>query len=325
LIINKEKLIELYLDGFPTDGEKFARYFVSARTDDEIAVALCDDKVVSVGYLIDKKGELFGKELTLPYFSALSTISNFRGKGYIGQVIIKLLNKALKKSAPFVALSPFSDSFYKKFDFVDASYCGKTQISGISSYQIKPCEKNDFIRMYNDFTKDYSFKLIYGENEYENLKEELELYGQLLSLHDNQGKVVAVVACDDKNIFKYAHEKSFSLETVEELKGKILRDFSKKEKVFAQIRLASVEDFFKSVRYQEDNFSYSIRLTDDILEENSGVYTVVSEQGKISVFKLPSKVKIAATVDYTAAELIKAFLDGVYPFVKPSVHFQDEY
>ncbi len=325
MIVDKEKLIELYHDGFPSDGEAFARYFVGNRNDDEIAVALSDDKIVSVGYLIDKKCELFGKEINLPYFSALSTLSNYRGKGYIGQVVVKLLDKALKKSAPLVALSPFSDTFYKKFDFENASYCGKTLISGGKSYQLKFCEKRDFIRLYKDFTKDYSFKLVYGEDEYENLIEELKLYGQLLSVLGKQGETIAVVACDDKNIFKYAHDGSVSLEKIEELKGKILRDFSKKEKVFAQIRLASVEAFFKSVRYQEDNFSYSIRLTDDIIEENNGVYTVIGEQGKISVFKLPSKVKIAAAVDYTAAELLKAFLDGVYPFVKPSVHFQDEY
>ena len=102
-------------------------------------------------------------------------------------------------------------------------------------------------------------------------------------------------------------------------------DFSKKDRVFTQIRLASAEEFFRSVRYQNGVSSYSFRLTDELIEENNGVFSIVVDDGNVSVFRLPAVARIRAAMDCNASELMTAFINGDYPFVKPSVLLEDEY
>lgn len=320
-----DKIIALYLDGFPQDGERFARYFVTKQSKENISILRTNDEYISIGYIVEKRCELFGNELILPYFSALSTKTEHRGKGQIALVVKDLLKKAYKRKAPFVALSPFSPTFYKKFHFVDASYCGKTLVSGGINCIEKECGVDDFVRLYKEFLSGYTLKLLYGEEEFNELKSEIALYGKLSAFYAENSEAVAVVAYDDKNVFKYATKNGFALEKIENLKGKTIRDFSKDEKVFSQIRLVSAEEFFKSVKYLDEVSNFTVRLSDDIIEENNGVYSVSIINGEVTVEKLSAKAKIRAQYDFSPSELISAFLSGKEPFVKPLVCFQDEY
>ncbi len=322
MLFDKERLVALYLDGFPVDGEAFARYFVNENI--ENAVVLTEnDRYVSAGYLVVKRAKLFGKEISLPYFSALSTRKELRGQGKIASVISGLLKKAVNVGAPLVALSPFSPSYYKRYGFVDASYCGKTTIVGGNEYSCRVCKQNDFKKLFSDFTARYDFKLLYGEDEFNALNKELVLYGKIAAFYDTDDNVVAFAAFDDRIVFKYAAV--VDVLKIEGLKGKQLRDFSKSDKVFSQIRLASADDFFRLVKYVDCDFEYSIRLIDDSIPENNGVYIIEKLDGDVSIKRLPMQTRIATIINMNASELVQAFIGGKYPFVKPSVHFQDEY
>ncbi len=119
------ELKELYRDGFPEDGEGDVDGFF-ARVKTENAVYLTENgKIISAGYVMDKPAVLFGQKTRIPYLSALSTLSAYRGQGKLKAVINGLFDKLYRRGDFACVLYPFNHDYYKRFGFCTVSFCGE--------------------------------------------------------------------------------------------------------------------------------------------------------------------------------------------------------
>lgn len=324
-MVEENKFLQLknvYLEGFPDDGERFAQFFISKRTDQNTATVAIDEKIVSAGYVVPKRARFFGKETDVAYFSAVSTLNEFRGKGYASKVVKKLLNIAYSNGSFISVLSPFNDTFYLKFGFTNASYYGKIKINGNGEFSCRPTNYEDFSMVYSAQINDCDFALLYEKDEFNTLLEEYSFRGEINTYLKND-KPVAVVAVD--NIVERYITDGVNINDIGNLYGKTALDLSLKEKVNTQLRIVNVEKFLQAVKYQGSNFNYCIKVTDDILSQNTAIYKITVLNGRTAVEKISPFARIRVDEDITVSQLAKNFIVGGCPFVEPKIFLLDTY
>ena len=70
-----DKLLQLYMDGFPSDSKEYAAYFISSVPEENIVTFEMDGKLVSACYIVKKRALLFDCNIEVDYLSAVSTLS----------------------------------------------------------------------------------------------------------------------------------------------------------------------------------------------------------------------------------------------------------
>lgn len=323
-MIDRRELFSLYKDAFPYDSDDYANYFISSASDDDIVVACRDGKIVSAGYLVSKNASVFGENITLDYLSAVGTLSELRGRGIVAEVMKTAIEKIYVRKDPFVSLNPFNFEYYKRYGFVDASYCGKSLINGGSEYKTVKANYEDvpiLMSLYEKYSHAFTFKGTANERYFSDLIDELAVDDESIWLVYDRETPFAYAAIDNGELTKYATDDLRRFKKINAFKGMSFCDFKLKKLVYTQMRVANVESFLSLPIYSDGIGSYEISVCDNLIVENNGKYRIDIAGKDRAITKISYNNDDAVDI----SDLAKSFFMGQYPFKKPDVLFMDKY
>ena len=175
LIEQKDKyissLINLWHKVFGDETDYIRLFFKEAYYDSECFAVNISDETVSGLYLLKCIIKYDGKIYRGRYLYAAATLPQYRGKGYMSQLIKEALDYAKKEKLDFIALVPADDGlygYYSGFGFREAMYKYKLSITNKGKclgelreinpdgfYSIRSLGDNMLI--YEKISSDYSF------------------------------------------------------------------------------------------------------------------------------------------------------------------------
>lgn len=259
------------------------------------------------------------EELLSFYIVAVAVSSQYRGRGYMGELIRYSLRNAREKGLAFVFLSPINTEIYRKYGFGYMSSLEKYSISmeDISfdridrAYEIKKVsdEKKiygDLIEVYNKKMKENFAYLKRDENYYRRALKEMEnengdIYifylenkpAGYISLYKREGnievreffgidkKVIESIYAFLKTHKEYYSELVIKAPVNSHLNFHIYNQTSmeKNEFPFIMGRIINVENMLKKLHIEDTELKISV--IDKVIEENNGVYEI-SVYGAVS-------------------------------------------
>ncbi len=317
--MRSEELVKLYVDGFPKDGIFYARYFVEKANEDNVVILRENDDIVSVAYIVDKLAFLEGKKFPICYLSAVSTLTEKRGRGLVANVIKNAVSKISQRGIPFVVLYPFDFNYYKKYGFITASYCGNAQILGGYPHKHHIATVEDIpnlIEIYNSYVEQFNFYQIVDRQYFIDLFSELAVDGGKIFISDTNEFFVVV---EGGEITRYAYKNRDIFTHFNELANMSFSDFLQKDKPYIQMRIASFEDFLSLNIYENDG-RFTFNISDDLVKDNDGSYVVTKIGNDISV-----KKSTKSDNERSIISIFNDFLEGKFPFKKQRIMFMDKY
>ena len=151
---------------------------------DNIRYLLANERVATFTFLLDKKISVCNKLLDSIFFSGVGTIPDFRGQGYMKNLVKTCLLEGASKGIPLATLSPANENYY--------SSCG-----------FRTIERGERVENLNA-QEGYSIRFIESAEEY------FSLYSKLNSISnvfikkniDDCEKILKVLSCDGGGVFK---------------------------------------------------------------------------------------------------------------------------
>lgn len=275
------------------------------------------------------------EKLSSFYIIAVAVSPQYRGRGYMGELIRYSLRNAREKGHDFVFLSPINTEIYRKYGFGYISSLEKYSISMEAipfdridrAYEIKKVsnEKNlyaDLIEVYNKKMKDNFAYLKRDEDYYRRALKEMEnengdIYifylenkpAGYISLYKREGNIEVreLFGLDKKVIesiyaFLKTHKEYYSELIIKAPINSHLNFYihnqtsiEKIEFPFIMGRIVNVENMLK--RLHIEDIELKISVTDKIIEENNGIYEI-SVYGAVS-----KKDDIESDVEIDIADL----------------------
>lgn len=319
-----ERLLAIYLDGFPEDGEAYARYFLSNMPAENVFVGRERGEIVSAGYLVPKRAELFGAAATVGYLSALATLRESRGKGIIGGVIGDILREAGRRGYPLVALSPFDGDYYRRYGFSDGVTARRTTVAGGREYRLKRAERADIpeiVALYEEMTRGCEIRQLFGPSEAAALMEELDVDASAAFLVMSGNRAFAFATVEHGEITHLFTPERDKFDKVAAFTS--LRYFATGEgEPFIQLRAANAQALLSLPVYREGVRETALCIRDDIIAANNGCYRVTVGRGKIDC-KAADERECEFT--FRAEKLVGAILGGKGPFAGGRAFFTDRY
>lgn len=259
------------------------------------------------------------EKLSSFYIIAVAVSPQYRGKGYMGELIRYSLRNAREKGLDFVFLSPINTEIYRRYGFGYMSSLEKYSISMENipferidrAYEIKKVseEKNlyeDLIEIYKEKMKNSFVYLERDENYYRRALKEMEnengdIYifylenkaAGYISLYKREGSIEVreLFGLDKKVIesmfaFIKTHKEYYPeliiKAPVNSNMNFYIHDQTSMEKIefpFIMGRIVNVENMLK--RLHIEDIELKISVTDKVIEENNGVYEI-SVYGAVS-------------------------------------------
>lgn len=272
------RLYELSFD----DGREFTDYFFERKIlEAGVYTAEEEGLVVSALYVFDKKLRTGGNVLDTAFITAAATLPEFRGRGYIGQVIKKCLVDLYALNTPFVLLKSFKKGFYDKFGFGKLTDERKTRIAFRTYDKYLETHVTEdaalLARAYETYASGFGFSMKREVSDFE--KRLAELRGGEAYAVTRKGKITGgFLKCGDTAEEVFVPNKF--LRSIKELDGCAASVPGRGDG--AQVRTVNLYAFVDALRFEND-FSLRFKLVDRIFSANSGVFLLKAENGKASL------------------------------------------
>ena len=108
----------LWEEAFPEDSKSFADYYFSEKLPGSKVLAIEEDgRLLTMAHLNPYTISVNGKKWELPYIVGVATATDQRHKGYMRQVLYKMLQDLNQEKKPFCFLMPAAEAIYRPFQF----------------------------------------------------------------------------------------------------------------------------------------------------------------------------------------------------------------
>ena len=124
---------------------------------------------------------------------------------------------------------------------------------------------------------------------------------------------------------KHAFLNCGAFKKINYFKGMTCENFSAGKSAYVQMRIVNVEKFLESDIFRNKKTSFTIKVSDDIISENNGVFVSEFSKGKRRVYKTDEKALKNSDKKYDVTSLANAFFKGEWPFKTPKTLFMDKY
>ncbi len=300
---NIEKSItrNIWEEIFKEDSQDFLNYYYEYKNkDNKILCKFIDNEIASMLHLNPYNMFINNKIYKSYYIVAVATLSKYRKKGYMADLLNKSLNDMYKENIPFTFLRPAKKEIYLPFDF---EYIYDHNFLNLENTKLKEVKisENDYKNI-ADFTnkflqtkystfcfRDYDYiKTLHNEVISEN--------GNIVMLFNNDSFVGYYVywGIEEKNIRAIFLDDKFTN--------------VKENKPLVMARIVNLYEFFKNFSLKSnnlDNIHLYLKITDNIIKENNGIF-------KLSVFKDKSYIESCETtceniLDVNIKDLLSIF------------------
>ncbi len=288
-LTNKEKLQTrpIWEKIFLEDTEKLLDYYYSLKTlDNEILAKIIDNKIVSMLHLNPYKIVINNNVYNSYYVVAVATLEEYRKKGYMAELIKSSLNYCYNLSMPFIFLRPAKEEIYLPFGF-RYIYNHNTLDFDITKFKTENIDKNDY-KFLADFTTNYL------KNKYNVFCLRDEHYMEILhqEVKSENGDILKVY--DNENFIGYYVYWGTSEKIIREVFLKNICLDIKETKPLVMARIIDINNFFKNFSLREDNedIVLYLKITDNIIEQNNGLYKLTISKNKSYIEKATNADKI---------------------------------
>ena len=113
----KEIAIKFWKDSFKDNEEQIKFYFDNIYNEKNYLVLEDNSKIISSLHENDYIFNFNNESINSRYIVGVSSDITMRNKGYMSKLLISMLENSMKKSMPFVFLTPINPKIYRKFGF----------------------------------------------------------------------------------------------------------------------------------------------------------------------------------------------------------------
>ena len=327
-----EQLKNLYRTGFPEDSESVVSAFFSRVVPENAAYVLADGKICSAGYIMEKPSVVFGKKEVLPYLSALSTHTHYRGQRKIKTVISELLSRLFERGAYVCALYPFDHFFYKRYGFSNVSFCAEKIIAGRENYaetvympdtEIPTALLKKIVQLETAFKNGFDNYLIFGEQEVVGKIKEFFLEGLPLRIYSDENGVFAYCFTQNRRIYHYATSDLKKFASCKCLAEYTYFDFCTSATPYLQARIVNAKRALCAAPYAVDfNKTVRLHIMDGLMQENNITVEIKVKNGKAEVTTVDGIFDLTLDI----SELTTLLLEGDGNMIKKQKNlFTDQY
>lgn len=323
----REELLDLYFDAFPRDNEAYARLFIERARADNIVTYREGGRLLSAGYIVDKRARFGKEEIGLPYLSAVATRREHRGKGYAARIMQAAFDRLYARGESLTALYPFNHEYYLRYGYANASFCGKRVVSGGRVFAHRPASRADIPAMaevYRAFSAPYENCLLCGTDYFEALFLEVEADKNKIYLLEDGNGIFAYAVVENGEIVNYAARSMRLFLRAALFRGMAVRDFSLKRQAYIQMRILNPLRFLALDIYKKNFRRVRLSVTDPLLPQNTGVYLVTRRKREAFAVTRCDDGS-AADLAYTIGGLSQAVFLGRGVFERRHMLFIDKY
>lgn len=316
-------------------------YFRERYSDERNIVLYADEQLVSSMQLIPYTLTFCGTErVAMNYISAACTHPDYRGRGWMNQLMIKALRHSYHHAIPFATLIPASESlftyyaqygFAKAFDYSEVCCSAETllpdhsvTVSFATSFPSDAwhCLDQVMTLRNNSVQHDYA--------DIQVILEDLSIFGGMFLIARSEiGEVVGMafgVPQQDRLFVPEMICRSTSIR--DSLLAEALRisglttvcyqTIPRDEPVYplGMARIVSAEPLLRHYAATHPACSLAFELTDPLIEENDGFYQL--ENGLLTRSRSEAKEAAGAVEQVTVPQLTQALL-GYHPEALPSL------
>lgn len=333
---------------FDTDSIKWRDwYFRDIFSVENVYGAYKNAKLVSMVHMNPYKLYMRGKEIKSYALAGVATDINNRKEGIASNLIKHSLNAAYDNGYSFSFLYPFSYSYYEKFGYKQAYNKYKYTIkynSNLKAKRLNICDvfsDNKLVSIYSEFVQEKNGFVIRDSNLYKK---------RLNELKSDEKNIICFTINEDSGYYAIDSKNS----EIEEIiyTGDMLSVISsisksqKKDITFinqykidnlegikephCMSRVISVEKIFDGAICK--NVDITIRINDDIIKHNCGVWRIKGKHGVANIKKIDGSADFIIDIsllppiisgidiseDNTAKEIQSILFDKTTPFIMES-------
>lgn len=299
-----QKTRKLWEKIFTEDTKAFLDYYYDVKTSaNEIFVAENQDEIVAMLQLNPYRLRVNQQIYPVNYIIAVATDERYRKRGIMASLLKKSMKEMYSRKEPFTFLMPAAESIYTPFDFRFIYRQRQCEVTGKNhmqdSFELSYAKEKDckeIAEFANQFLSEYQVVA----------NRDADYYKILLAEQKSESGGVIMVKKQDRlaGVFLYAKEEQYEIReplffektdlehAVYKLTGneweavKCLAYGAEKNVPVIMARILHLETFLKCFRLKEDA-DFFIKVKDELLEENRGVFHIVGSkrQGVILVEK----------------------------------------
>ena len=300
----KQNSRNIYEKSFTEDSKAYVDYYYNHRiNDNEVVVYEKDGKIVSAMHLIPKNIIFGEKKSEAKYIYAVSTLEEYRKKGYSSQIFKEVLKEMYDNAEAFTYLIPSDEQVagvYRKLGFeyvMDKKelIADNRRKKPSNAFMIRKAENSDLLKL-SIFAQSalydrYSITLEKTIDYFKNMQELAAHCGGKIEIFTERKVIVGYrIWLED--------------ELIEEvLDGEIqnLCWLAGSSKPYLMLRIVNVEKFLQGLKFREFS-SFIIRIKDEIISENNGTFKFAYRAGNVKITKIDDNNGIKPDYEMTIDE-----------------------
>lgn len=306
-------------------------YFSKKYKNLNTLVAEMDGEVVSSIHLNKHSIKLFGVDLPTQYVVGVSTLPESRGAGIMGNMMKEALYEMKNRGNSFSILMPIDFRLYRKFgyencyDVLEHSFDifqlrGMKLVGNFS--KAKKSNVDDMVYLYGEYTKNLNGFALRDRMYFEDFIDEMDAEGGYIYINYIDGKPIGYISyylMEDtimvreavySDIKSYSSILKFIFNHNTQVKNVVIatpvvdylvdllpnpRSLDSKKKSFMMARILDFEKFIKDINVTGAKINgfeeINIKVLDDVISENEGIYRILNEDGRLVINKLPNSTK----------------------------------
>ena len=272
-------------------------------------------RLISMSHINPYPMRLNGKRIQSAALAGVATVEEERGKGYAALLIKQCLKEMRKRGQALSFLYPFNYDFYRKYGY---ELCYENNIYTLSESAdtdidvTEMAAQEDTTDLYEEFSVPFNGYII-REARYQLIKIEecLKDGGKAYlftkgakklgyALTEDQGGKVQVnelIACNAKGAAAALYEKIGK--PIEFMSPYPIDAMEAEIKPHCMARITDIEGVFDGIKAKEH--SMLIKVTDDIIKENNGVFAFDSQGGTLHVYRTKERAQTELSIKDLAA------------------------
>lgn len=266
------------------DCKEYVDYFFKHKySRNNTVIALSDNRIISMLFLITKKISLGNSVISCPYIVGACTHSDFRKQGIMRSLIYDTIEKLRTRGSSISALYPFSHDFYRQFGFVTVSRMSGQEINSASNqdmaYRKATAEDADLLLSLYKKEVSQDIRLVRNRLNFINKINEVNTTGQTAMFY-YKGILTGYAMYDEEEIIESV---GHGFEAAEELRGRNYYQQDDKGEEYLMMRINNPYKLLAQLQYPVAEASVKISLTDSFYPDNSSVFELNIKDGKAKI------------------------------------------
>lgn len=276
---------QLYEICFPEDTPKFVDYYYREKCrDNEIIVLEQDGSIYSMIHANPFEVSCCGCRTRVHYLVAVATDPSCRRKGYMRQLLQKLLQDQWNRKEAFSFLMPASPAYYEPFGFRYWNHQCVWELDRKDTEKLYRCceektgkradgEESLLAEVSNEILqKKFDLYILRDASYYERIKKEQKSEdGDVVCLYDRNGRLTGSVCYSMEDGFE-TREPLFESRTVFSGEPEEIHVQERMEPLMMG-RVIHLPTFVKMLRFTEV-YEETLQIRDELLPDNNGCYRI---------------------------------------------------